>query len=672
VPNLAKFTIEGTASSPGGYDATVGQTLHFALEGGPASLVNRWTLQVYDPADTTSPLASYGAPLLSLVGATTGQKVDAATPGTQITCVAPSGMNTWIVRSIVNGGILPNGKKSPDYVWERMLAVRDGSGRRRVISTEQTQYGSEGWARAVNEAMTAAMSIAAGTQRSQIAQWNGTTYGLVRDKIIVEPSGGDDTAAIQSAVNARAGVTVELAEGNFNVTSTIVINLNGVTLRGRGIASTFIYYSGAGASCKAIQLLNCQGPCVHDLQVLANGAAAYSADALIDIDGCYRADVQRVLLAYGYRGIHVYRSTETWLRDLTMSSLVGDAGVLFEGTVAAPSFRCDWIGGTCGLGLPAALGALRGARTISTLYAVGDLVTNGGYVWQCTVGGTSGVGGGPVAVPGAGSLAFSTQVTDGTAKWQFVHHANHAWLSCGSYCNTLRAIGVATVGGGKAVYITDPANTGSSFPDGVHLDGFESDRVYVCNALIDAGFESPSRRVPVRRRDDGQRRHHQLYGEGGDQDGGRPRVRGAATRRRGERQRCEDRGRCNHRLRPVGVEHLRRDQRRKRREQVLAHRQRDRRHGAWGSVICATASPSGRGCDHYEIGPNRLDGNVTGGLLDSSAATATDRRVGLNTADEFELKTISQTRRDGSARGRRHPHGHSPTGALPDQRLTFA
>lgn len=150
--NLARFTIEGTPSSPGGYDATISQVLDFALEGGPANLVQRWTLQVFDANESGSPLASKNAPTLTLVGATSGQKVDAATPGSTITCTMPSsGVHSWLVRSIVNGGVDATGNANPDYVYERLVSIKTGSGIRKVIATEATAYSPRGWADAQND-----------------------------------------------------------------------------------------------------------------------------------------------------------------------------------------------------------------------------------------------------------------------------------------------------------------------------------------------------------------------------------------------------------------------------------------------------------------------------------------------------------------------------------------
>lgn len=150
--NLARFTINATPSSSPGFDATISQVLTVALEGGPANLAQRWTLQVFSASDGESPLASKNAPSLTLVGATSGQKVDAATPGSSITTTMPgSGVHSWLVRSLINGGIDASGKKNADYVFERVVSIKTGSGLRKVIATEQTAYSPRGWADAQND-----------------------------------------------------------------------------------------------------------------------------------------------------------------------------------------------------------------------------------------------------------------------------------------------------------------------------------------------------------------------------------------------------------------------------------------------------------------------------------------------------------------------------------------
>jgi hypothetical protein len=464
VPNLAKFTIEGTASSPGGYDATVGQTLHFALEGGPASLVNRWTLQVYDPADLTSPLASYGAPTLSLVGATTGQKVDAVTPGTQITCVAPSGMNTWIVRSIVNGGILPNGKKSPDYVWERMLAVRDGSGRRRIVGTEQTQYGPEGWARAVNEMLaTAAPSLPNGTAVAQTSAWNGASWAKVAarsyDVSLFGAAGDgatDDTTAINSAIAAAqaAGGGTVLLMANHRITAALTtITVNNVIIKGRGkgfLAGTQLYIDGALPSCTPFVFSGCQYSGIED--IYARAGKVFTAEcSLVLFNNTYACFVRRCRVDQHWGAVKIVSANGTILEELETASLYGLYGVLFIGSALQSSegaeVRNCYFTGSHPFPFPGTVVG-NGPWAATTAYTQGQFRTNAGFLWQCSVSGTSAGSGGPSAMPaGDPGTMFATDVVDGTAKWRFIAPTTQAHVVQDSNAHSLRLFNTAFVNG---------------------------------------------------------------------------------------------------------------------------------------------------------------------------------------------------------------------------------
>lgn len=151
--NLARFIVEASPSSDGGYDTTPGAGLTLSLEA-PSGVVNRWTVSVYDPANSGSPLATKDAPLLTLVGATSSSEVDAATPSAAVTVAIPgdSIAASWKVRSTVNGGVDANGQPNADYVFERILSVRTSTGIRKIIADESTEYSQTGVADAQNEA----------------------------------------------------------------------------------------------------------------------------------------------------------------------------------------------------------------------------------------------------------------------------------------------------------------------------------------------------------------------------------------------------------------------------------------------------------------------------------------------------------------------------------------
>jgi hypothetical protein len=159
----AKFSINADTDDQG-FDGTVGQVLTLRLKPLPVSGVSTVLFQVFSP-DTfddelpiarNPPRSSPGAALLSLVGATTGQSVSPVAVDGAVTVTLPgSGSGSWIVRSVVNGGMvtLADGRTvaDPSLIHERMVALRDANGLRAIVPTETTQYSDDGWVGAYEE-----------------------------------------------------------------------------------------------------------------------------------------------------------------------------------------------------------------------------------------------------------------------------------------------------------------------------------------------------------------------------------------------------------------------------------------------------------------------------------------------------------------------------------------
>lgn len=145
-----------------GFQAANGQSLSLKLRNpsGASTVV----FQVYNPAavDTTlgiaanPPRASNGAPVLTLVGATSGQSVSPTTVGGTVTVAMPgSGSHSYLIRCVVNGGRrpLPNGSTvvDPSLVYERGVYIPTGFSTRKIIATESAQFTVDGWAEAIND-----------------------------------------------------------------------------------------------------------------------------------------------------------------------------------------------------------------------------------------------------------------------------------------------------------------------------------------------------------------------------------------------------------------------------------------------------------------------------------------------------------------------------------------
>lgn len=195
--NLARFIVEGSVSGvshsdDGGFDAVHGETLSFRLEEGPSSRVQTVTYRVRNVMGK-GPRATKGAPVLNLVGSTTGQTVNAATPDAAVKTDMPSeGVHAWVALCLINGGKDNNGHDNPNYVFERLIVLRSGLGVRKIVAAEGTQYEPDGWAHAINE-MIDAVSVPVKTITG--------TYALKREDLgkQLKSTGSSDTTVVVPA-----------------------------------------------------------------------------------------------------------------------------------------------------------------------------------------------------------------------------------------------------------------------------------------------------------------------------------------------------------------------------------------------------------------------------------------------------------------------------------------
>lgn len=159
----ALFDINGDGEDRG-FEATPSELLTLRLRPPVGVGVGTVVFQVYNPSafdpgqgiEVNPPSASKGAPLLTLVGATSGQSVSPSTPGGNVTVTMPaSSGHSWIVRCIVNGGYrsLPGGGVvlDPTFIHQRGVFISTGFGTRKIIGTERNEFSVGGWPDAIND-----------------------------------------------------------------------------------------------------------------------------------------------------------------------------------------------------------------------------------------------------------------------------------------------------------------------------------------------------------------------------------------------------------------------------------------------------------------------------------------------------------------------------------------
>jgi hypothetical protein len=563
VTNRALFNVNGDGLNQG-FNGSSGQALNFTLRD-PVG-VRVWTLQTFDLAsyDTNlgvfanPPRSSTDAPELVLVGTTSGQAVAASQPNVAITTNLPAtpDAHSYIIRSMVDGGVDDKGRWDPTKVWERMITVNTVNGVRKIVATERTQYSDASWEEPFNKALelfrttlvdqqvvqattTTALPAYTRTGNNYQANANGAITSASTDGVTPTlgmrilhrhgPGAGADNGVIVLTSLGSAGtpwtatrstdldVSAEFVTGKIipvaggstlqgtrwimSVGSPFVLNTDGVTFFqyqssgvydvkqfgavGNGVANdttpisnarvaaiatggrlhfprgeyltdnisitaTAVRVTGDGHKASIIKarqtgaivtFTGCTACSFEDIAIerkdgLFQTAGGYSL-RLVNSEQCWTRNIR---ISYGVAGIDVVSSNDVHLQGRTLIDHLtlggGQSALRYIGTAGvSQSNRCtvDWLDvqHTYNNGIH----VYRGNWATGTVYAAGDLVFANDKIWECQTGGTSaGAGSGPTGVPGTdGPSAYTTGVTDNTVTWRFligncfmVNHDNDA------------------------------------------------------------------------------------------------------------------------------------------------------------------------------------------------------------------------------------------------------
>lgn len=139
----AKFKVNGTASSPPGFDAINSQVITLQLETAVAPDVFK-TQFFINSVDPNSPQSSMNAPTITL-SPSTGIPT---TPTDTVTFTMPAtGTHTYAVRCVINNGVeTATGRVRTEWTYERIVGIRSPTAAiRKMIPGESTQYSARGW-----------------------------------------------------------------------------------------------------------------------------------------------------------------------------------------------------------------------------------------------------------------------------------------------------------------------------------------------------------------------------------------------------------------------------------------------------------------------------------------------------------------------------------------------
>lgn len=265
----------------------------------------------------------------------------------------------------------------------------------------------------------------------------------------------DDTTAIQNAINAlpAQGGNVYLPAGTYAIkTGPLSITTIGVRLTGASRNGTQL--TAAGADVSILSTTGVETALEH-LTILGSQTLTTANDAVTW--GSSRGYIHDCLVQFGRFNLNV-SSADSNFEVSRFVEPYGSTAVNMQGSSGAYFRGCNFDM-NYPQGKPAA-----GVKTIpawaaTTAYVAGDIVTNGNYYLQATVGGTS-AGSAPT------NLGYGTNITDGTVTWQIAgpyYAGNAAAITQGANAPTFvfncdisapYAVGVFGKNGGQLV-LTD-------------------------------------------------------------------------------------------------------------------------------------------------------------------------------------------------------------------------
>ena len=294
-------------------------------------------------------------------------------------------------------------------------------------------------------------------------------------------------AAITYVESLGAG-TVLFPPGNYRINSGLTVSTSNVLLLSEAVgAATIVFAATTGFAVTLTGTFNSgvRGLDFTSGQPTGKSAAPTAGAAILITGNGFHNFADWVTCQYTFDAIHVISASETRILHLVMRFLFGTAGVYYAGTVSLPSFRLildDIIGDNPYVSEPSSISTQILSYAANTAFTLNQVVSNAGCVFQCVQGGTTGPSSAPTN-PGS----FTTQITDGSVKWQFIC-AQLAWVWMDNYAYSLVIDKASLVDGNWAFRMTDAADTGTSLPTWCDAFDLECDHNFAHAISLEAGY----------------------------------------------------------------------------------------------------------------------------------------------------------------------------------------
>jgi hypothetical protein len=314
-------------------------------------------------------------------------------------------------------------------------------------------------------------------------QWDGSIWikrrGWISPSVDLSGnplSAGTNLANINAALASRAGACVYIpAGGRVCVDGQILFTQSGSTLLGD--ADGFLGGSRLQqVTATPIDLIKVTGVQSCRIQgFYIDSDRVHTSGNAILLDGAFDTFIENVRIGGMANGLSHYKSVLTHVRHFQCGELFGTYGIKMRGELNADSHALNMrdLGMNVGFPFGEPNGVINGWAT-ATSYAQGQVVFANGNYYQKSNAGTqssAGSGTGPSGIPSTDPIAArTTDITDGACRWRYLHSGSLYWLTHDSYAHSFFIDGqCGLIHGARGLQMQDAANTGSSFPQFLHV-----------------------------------------------------------------------------------------------------------------------------------------------------------------------------------------------------------
>ena len=287
---------------------------------------------------------------------------------------------------------------------ELVPVVKDGATQRATIS----QFTTAALDNFVAAGLDAVIRTAENKMREVIS---------VKDFGAVGSGAVNDQPAIQAAINAiqaNGGGTLYFPTGSYRIDSRLLITGNNVTLKGDGYLSSVIFSNTNGFQLVKFQNSSRSG--IEHLGIYRNAFTANTGDYTVWLENCVQFSARRVLMQGSYYNM-VISGTATadfCFQECIWNYATGPAMIWMVRSGAGVNGAYHFYRCLLNQDYPATAPVpanYKGTRANSTAYSVKDVITVGGFYYQCITAGTSAAS----QPTDYGTVWYLTNITDGTA-----------------------------------------------------------------------------------------------------------------------------------------------------------------------------------------------------------------------------------------------------------------